>query len=90
MYSKVVWFSMSSVYFYGNENRKIKIKFKKIRFFYPTTSYLVNLKNNLVLFNFFYKTTLSQFRNLDKEPYEFLPQNKKELDYVKTTRMFYV
>lgn len=89
MYSKIFWFSVSSIYFYSNEQNKIKIKFRKTRFFYPTTAYLVNLKSGLVIFNFYYKTTLSQFKSLDKEPYEMLPHNRKELDFFLINRMFY-
>lgn len=89
IYSKIFWFSASSIYFYSNEQKRINIKFKKTRFFYPATSYLVNLKNNLILFNFYYKTTLSQFKSLDKEPYEYLPYNKKETDQLKVKWMFY-
>jgi len=89
MYSKILWFSVSSIYFYSNEKNRIKIKFKKTRFFYPTTAYLVNLKSGLIIFNFYYKTTLSQFKGLDREPYEMLPHNRKELDFSLTNRMFY-
>ena len=39
-------------------------KLKKIKFFKPVTSYLVNLGTGCIIFNLYYKTTLEQLQSL--------------------------
>lgn len=63
MYFNMVWAKSGSELLYNIKNKNKKLQFKKIRFFFPTTAYIVNLHSNIIVFNLFYKTSLENFQN---------------------------
>lgn len=66
-YSKLFWEVSPRRYFYGSPKKSIIVKRRKTRFFYPVTSYLVNLAKTSIFFNLYYKTTLENFQNLGEK-----------------------
>ena len=40
----------------------------KLRYFKPVTSYIVNIKNKLVVYNIYYLTSLAKFQKVFPEP----------------------
>lgn len=59
---------------YPTRRRPSFRRLRKVRFFKPVTSYLVNVHTKFLIVNLYYKTSLEQFQSLkekDKEYHEF-------------------
>lgn len=88
-FSKFVWNVTLKNYFYSYLQKPLITKYKKIRFFYPVTAYLVRLPRCNIFFNVFYKTTLDKFQMLTNREPEIIPRQFKEIDYFKLKLLYY-
>ena len=59
-----LWVKPYTTYLYASYRKPSKLRLKKIKFFKPVTSYLVNLGTRCIVFNLYYKTTLEQLISL--------------------------
>ena len=60
-----MWVKFYKKYLYSNAVYSSKLVYKKVRFFKPVTSYVINLNSKLLVFNLYYKTTLQQFQEFN-------------------------
>lgn len=65
-----LWFKPHTTYMYVSVKKPSFLKLKKIKFFKPVTSYLVNLGTRCIIFNLYYKTTLAQLQSLTEKTEE--------------------
>lgn len=74
-----LWVSNYSSTLYYTAKPLNKIYKTKVRFFKPVTAYLINMEENYVIFNIFYKTTLEAFQELNKESHPTIVDSYSQL-----------
>lgn len=94
VYTEFIFSDLLWVYFYSTQLYKEKLPkktpfFKKIKFFKPVTSYIVNCGYSLVIINLFYNTSLENFQELNRRI-----EKKKKNNFIKVENklksIFYV
>ena len=73
----------SSLNIWKKKKKKIKFNFINYRFFYPVTCYIVDFQSFLLLYNFFYKTSIEKFQFITD--YTIKSYNKKNKETAATT-----
>lgn len=76
-------------YFYTYMQKPLTTRYRKIRFFYPVTAYLVRLTHCNIFFNIFYKTSLEKFQDLNKNQPDIVTKEARHIDHLKLKLLFY-
>ena len=84
-----LWQNDEAVYLFKSKRVKFQRKHKRMRFYYPVTSYLVQLKHKLIIFNLYYKTTLEKFQDLKNQNLLEKKFNYQNFNVKNVTLVFY-
>ena len=62
----LLWLKPYKTYLYYTPRTRSFVRYSRVRFFKPVTSYLVNVNETYLIFNIYYKTTLEAFQQLNE------------------------